>query len=89
METICQELGIPKKQIKETKRSDRYIVVAHKSWLKCLSQHNSVAKFPVHPGFDEWPTNEDNIKQDWSLSYFTVKMIFHKQHLALKNFIFC
>lgn len=75
METICQELGIPRKQIKETKRSDRFIVIVHKSWLKCLSQQNSVAKFPIHPGFDEWPNNEENIKQDWSLTYFTVKLI--------------
>ena len=76
METLCQELGIPRKQIKETKRLNRFIVVAHKNWLKCLVQENNVEKFPIHPGFEEWPNNEENIGQDWSLAYFTVT--FHR-----------
>lgn len=76
MDAICQELGVPRKQIKETKRSDRFIVISHKTWLKCLIQENSLSKFPVHPGFDEWPNNETQIGQDWSLNYFMVKTIF-------------
>lgn len=74
MEALCQELGIPRKQIKETKRPDRYIVIVHKSWLKCLVQQKCVNSFRVHPGFDEWPTN-DEIGQDWSLTFFTVGSI--------------
>lgn len=72
MDTISQELGIPRKQIKDTKRADRFIVVAHKIWLKCLLQENSLTKFPIHPGFDEWPINAESIGRDWSLTYFTV-----------------
>lgn len=71
MDALCQELGIPRKQIKETKRSDRFIVITHKSWLKSLVQQNCVCTFQNHPGFDEWPSN-DEIGQDWSLTYFTV-----------------
>lgn len=72
MDTISQELGIPSKQIKDTKRPDRFIVVAHKTWLRCLYQENSLTKFPIHPGFDEWPINEESIGRDWSFTYFTV-----------------
>lgn len=72
MDVICQELGIPRKQIKETKRLDRFIVIVYKSWLKCLIQDNNFTKFPIHPDFDEWPNNGESIGQDWSLSYFTV-----------------
>lgn len=72
MENICQELGIPWKQIKETRKLNRFIVIVHKSWLRCLVQDNKLAKFPIHPGFDEWPNNERSIGKDWSLVYFTV-----------------
>lgn len=72
MDVICQELGIPWKQIKETKRLNRFIVIVHKSWLSCLAQDSSLTKFPIHPGFDEWPSDEGSIGQDWSLAYFTV-----------------
>lgn len=71
MEALYQELGIPRKQIKETKHPDRYIVIVHKSWLQRLITQHSVSPFPVHPGFDEWPNNEE-IGQDWSLTYFMV-----------------
>lgn len=72
MDSISQELGIPRKQIKDSKRPDRYIVVTHRAWLRCLLQDNSLTKFPVHPGFDEWPINEESIGRDWCLTYFTV-----------------
>lgn len=75
MDAICQELGIPRKQIKETKRPHRFIVIVHKSWLKSLVQDSVFSAFPNHPGFDEWPTNEESIGKDWSLTYFTVTLI--------------
>lgn len=75
MDALCQELSIPKKQIKETKRSDRFLVIVHKTWQKNLVQQNCVNTFQVHPGFDEWP-NKDEIGQDWSLTYFTVEIYF-------------
>lgn len=81
MEAICRELGIPRNQIKETKCSNRFLVIVHKSWLKCLLQQSSVSKFPSHPGFDEWPTSEE-IGEDWTLAYFTVN--FSSNLLSLK-----
>lgn len=89
METVCQELGIPRKQIRNTKRTNRFIVITHKSWLKCLSQQQSLAKFPIHPGFDEWPSDEEHIGQDWALTYFTVNIaIFYSiKQLRLQIFI--
>lgn len=71
MDVICQELGIPRKQIKETKRLGRFIVIVHKAWLKGLVKENILTKFPTHPGFDEWP-NVESIGRDWTLTYFTV-----------------
>lgn len=76
MDTLCQELGIPRKQIKGTKRLNRFIVVVHKNWLKSLVQENNVSKFPTHPGFEEWPNNEESMGEDWSLAYFTVITVF-------------
>lgn len=72
MDALFQELGIPRKQIKETKSSNRFIVVAHKKWLKCLLQEKNVSKFFSHPGFDEWPNNEKSLGQDWSMVYIMV-----------------
>lgn len=72
MDVICQELSIPRKQIKETKRPGRFIVIVHKSWLKSLVKENILAKFPTHPGFDEWPSSADSIGREWTLTYFTV-----------------
>lgn len=84
MEALCQELGIPRKQIKETKHPDRYIVIAHKSWLQCLITKNSVSPFHVHPGFDEWPNSEE-IGQDWSLTYFMVNLFVYRPQFNLIN----
>lgn len=72
MDVICQELGIPRKQIKETKRSGRFIVIVHRSWLKSLVKENVLTAFQVHPGFDEWPSSADSVGREWSLTYFTV-----------------
>lgn len=74
METICQEIGVPRKQIKETKRADRFKVIVHRAWLLCLVKEKCVAKFPCHPGFDEWPTSEDGCGRDWTLTYFAVSL---------------
>lgn len=72
MESICQEIGVARKQIKETKRSDRFIVIVHRAWLSCLVQEKCVAKFPCHPGFDEWPTSDGGCGRDWTMTYFVV-----------------
>lgn len=90
MESICQEIGVPRKQIKKTKRSDRFIVIVHRAWLSCLVQEKCVAKFPSHPGFDEWPTTDDGCGRDWTRTYFVVSITsiwhFHRSSLILRNF---
>lgn len=85
MDVICQELGIPRKQIKDTKRLGRFIVIVHKSWLKCLVKDNLISKFPVHPGFDEWPSTKESIGRDWTLTYFTVYQKFTHKVIPLPN----
>lgn len=72
MDSICQEIGIPKKQIKETKKPDRFVAIVNKSWLKCLVQQKRLAKFPIHNGFDEWPASENSLGHAWTLAYITV-----------------
>lgn len=73
MDALCQELGVPRKQIRETTKSDRLMVIVHQSWIKCLVEQKRVSKFPVHAGFDEWPVSEDGLPGNgWKLTYFTV-----------------
>lgn len=74
MESLCQELGVPRKQIRETIKSDRFVVIVHKSWMKCLMEQKRVAKFPIHPGFDEWPACKDGLGNGWQLTYITVRL---------------
>lgn len=90
MDVICQELGIPRKQIKETKRLNRFIVIVHKAWLKCLVKENILTKFPTHPGFDEWPSNAESIGHEWTLTYFTVciTLITYEFIIFIQIFVF-
>lgn len=76
MEALIQELGIPRKHIRETNKPDRFVVIVHKSWLKYLIEQKRVAKFPVHLGFDEWPAVDDGLGHSWKLIYFTVIFFF-------------
>lgn len=34
MESLFEELGIPKKYLKSTSREDKFIAIVHRSWLK-------------------------------------------------------
>lgn len=72
MDSLNQDLGIPRKQVRETKKPHRFIVICHKSWLKCLMQQKRVGKFPIHSGFDEWPASEKTLGHAWTMAYFAV-----------------
>lgn len=74
MEVLCQELGVPRKQIRETNKSDRLMVIVHQSWIKCLVEQKRVAKFPVHAGFGEWPDGDTDLGNSWKLTYFMVNL---------------
>lgn len=77
MDLICQELGIPKKQIKETSNRDRFIVVVKKSWLKNIVQTGKIGEFVTHPaGFDEWPGFGCNVGYSWTKVYIHVSFYF-------------
>lgn len=72
MDVICQELNIPRKQIKETKVSDRFIILTKKSWLQLLIQNGKFSDFPVYNGLDEWPSYDNNIGHTWCKVYINV-----------------
>lgn len=73
MDSICLELGIPRKQIKETKYQDRYILLAHKSWLHCLIKYKKLIDFPIFMGLEEWPSNDAvNEYSSWTTIYINV-----------------
>lgn len=72
MMELIQELGIPKKQIKETHHPDRFIVITKKTWLKTLANNSKVSEFPVHPDLDEWSLNTNSLTYSWTKVYFQV-----------------
>lgn len=75
MEAICNELGVPKKQIQCDRASNRYILIVKKLWLKNLAQFGRVGEFPVHPGLDEWPNVRCNIGNSWCKTHIQVKKL--------------
>lgn len=73
METLCSDLGIPKQQIKNTKTTNRFVVLTSKSWLKCLIKHKKVNDFPIY-NFEQWPDNGKTSDQfkSWMIINFYV-----------------
>ncbi|KAJ6646400.1 WD repeat-containing protein 81 [Pseudolycoriella hygida] len=73
METLRHDLGIPKHQIRTTKTDNRFVVLANKSWLKCLLKHKRVNQFYTYD-LDQWPDNSkqcDKLKS-WMIVNFCV-----------------
>lgn len=72
MEAIIQDLNIPKRQIRETRFTGRFQLLAHKSWLKMLSQGGRVtSEFPIYSMEAlEWPTGGSS--SAWSRVYVSV-----------------
>lgn len=73
MDSLYSELGIPKQQIKNTKTTNRFIVLTSKSWLKCLMKHKKVNDFPVY-NLEQWPDNGKSCDQfkSWMIVNFCV-----------------
>lgn len=72
MEAIIQDLSIPKRQIRETRCPNRFQLLAHKSWLKLISQSGKVSSdFPLYSteAF-EWPRGGPS--SAWSRVYVSV-----------------
>lgn len=77
MESLCLELGIPRRHIKETKCPYRFTVLCHKSWLKCLLDKHKLIDFPSHLQLDDWPTSTGtNIGHAWSTVHLCVSVFF-------------
>ncbi len=76
MDTLCSDLGIPKHQIKTTKTDNRFIVLSHRSWLKCLIKQKKVNDFPIY-SLGQWPDNgkqSDKFKS-WMILNVSVSVI--------------
>lgn len=72
MEVICQELNIPKKQIKETTAKNRYICIAHKNFLRNLVKHKKLGYFHHYPHtIDDWPQQKE-LEPSWEHIYLVV-----------------
>ena len=74
MDVISQELNIPKRQIKETKNRHRFTIIAHKSWLKNISQNGKLIEFPVHYGLDDWP-HGNSLGNSWQKVHIIVSTL--------------
>lgn len=75
MEAIIQDLNIPKRQIRETGCPNRFQLLAHKSWLKLISQSGKVSSdFPLYKteAF-EWPHGGPS--SAWSRVYVSVSIV--------------
>lgn len=83
MEVLCNELGIPTKQIQYDRVSHRYILIVKKSWIKDLVLFGRVGEFPVHPRLDEWPNLRCNIGSSWCKTHIQVKYSILKFDLFL------
>ncbi|XP_055638329.1 WD repeat-containing protein 81 [Toxorhynchites rutilus septentrionalis] len=76
MEAITEDLSIPKRHVRETRCPNRFVVLAHKSWLKNISQGGKLpCEFPVYKtDAVEWPAGAAS--SIWSRVYVSV----YKKH---------
>lgn len=73
METVSNELNIPKKQIKETNTKNRFILIAHRKFLQNLVKNKKLSNFRVYPGvIDEWPSTKE-LGNAWEQIYLVVR----------------
>lgn len=72
MEYICQELNIPRKQLKETTIKNRFKCIIHKNFLKTLTKTKKILNVRTYPGvIDEWPQTKD-LGINWEQIYLVV-----------------
>lgn len=68
MDTLCEELDISKKQIRETQNTERFIVTIHKLWLKTLIQSGKILA--------DTPKYTETVQaKSWTTVYITVSCI--------------
>lgn len=73
MEYICQELNIPRKQIKDSGLKNRFKCIVHKSFLKILVKSKKIAAIRVYPNpLDEWP-RPNELGSNWEQIYLVVR----------------
>ncbi|GAB0095291.1 WD repeat-containing protein 81 [Sergentomyia squamirostris] len=78
MENLIEQLGIPKRQICETKTINRFEVLASKTWLKYLAKYSKLIPFSTYPNTIEDWTDFDG-DAHWSRIYVSVlKKYTHK-----------
>lgn len=90
MEYICQELSIPRKQIKETNTKNRFKCIVQKNFLKVLIKSKKIINVKTYPGvIDEWPQSKD-FGTSWEQIYLVVCVIFQKfkKIIFTSNFFF-
>lgn len=73
MDYICQELNIPRKQIKDSGVKNRFKCIVHKSFLKILVKSKKIAGVRVYPNaLDEWPRSNE-LGSNWEQIYLVVR----------------
>ncbi|KAF5295182.1 hypothetical protein FQR65_LT10570 [Abscondita terminalis] len=72
METLVEELGIPKRYIKTTSAEDKFIVLVHKSWLKSLLKYSKLTEFTEKAKLDSWSELDDDVGLGWTKIFIRV-----------------
>ncbi|KAL7044856.1 hypothetical protein ACKWTF_002080 [Chironomus riparius] len=86
MEYICQELSIPRKQIKETNTKNRFKCIVHKNFLKVLVKSKKIVNARTYPGaIDEWPQTKD-LGSNWEQVYLVAHKKLNHKVIPLQKF---
>uniref|UniRef100_A0A1B0CQP6 Putative lysosomal trafficking regulator lyst n=1 Tax=Lutzomyia longipalpis TaxID=7200 RepID=A0A1B0CQP6_LUTLO len=68
---LMEQLGIPKRQICETKATNRFEILASNQWIKYLAKYNKLIPFPMYQStIEDWEDFVDD--PHWSRMYVSV-----------------
>lgn len=82
MESVCEDLGIPKQHVqKVTGSPDRFLVVVDKGWLRCLDEQKKLQEFPVYSGLDQ--RVQSYLGHPWTKVYFQIFKKFNHKVIPL------
>uniref|UniRef100_A0A6B2EAH1 Putative lysosomal trafficking regulator lyst n=1 Tax=Phlebotomus kandelakii TaxID=1109342 RepID=A0A6B2EAH1_9DIPT len=78
MEAVIEQLGVPKRQICDTKASNRFKILASNTWIKYLAKYCKLIPFPTYQNpIEDWVDFTDD--PHWSRIYVSVlKKYSHK-----------
>ncbi|XP_055712487.1 WD repeat-containing protein 81 isoform X2 [Phlebotomus papatasi] len=78
MEVLIEQLGIPKRQICETKTPNRFEILTSNTWIKYLAKYSKLISFPAYQNtIEEWGDFSND--PHWSRIYVSVlKKYTHK-----------